>query len=197
MMARKREASRPGWMRPLPVGGESASLLRRPGASAPGRVGFGGAYGVSWIQRARHCAARPPNLARWCSRGVSIRRSTGVAAATSSKTAGRAPDHPRQRLPGGDPDTYQRQKWGSVRVIKDRNLLLMEEGIGRYLVDPPSPSQGYRLAVTYCQNYDPRYGQDLNGPSRVRLEEICSFIRDHVAQEGGNPPNPRSPKKKL
>jgi len=99
-------------------------------------------------------------------------------------------------------DTYQRQKRGSVRVIKDRNLLLMEEGIGRYLVDPPSPSQGYRLAVTYCQNYDPRYGQDLSGPSRVRLEEICSFkicsfIRDHVAQEGGNPPNPRSPKKKL
>lgn len=49
----KRQALRPGWMRPLPVGGESASLLRRPGASAPGPVGFGGAHGVPWIQRAR------------------------------------------------------------------------------------------------------------------------------------------------
>ena len=92
-------------------------------------------------------------------------------------------------------DRYQRQKWGSVRVIKDGNLLLVEEGLGLYLADPPLPSQGSRLAVTYCQHYDPRYGQDLNGPSRVRLEEICSFIRDHMAQEGGNPPNPRSPKK--
>ena len=94
-------------------------------------------------------------------------------------------------------DTHQRQKWGSVRVIKDRNLLLVEEGLGLYLADPPSPSLGYQLAVTYCQHYDPRYGQDLNGPSRLRLEEICSFIRDHVAQEGGNPLNPLSSKKKL
>ena len=94
-------------------------------------------------------------------------------------------------------DTYQRQKWGSVRVIKDRDLLLVDEGLGLYLADPPSPSLGYRLAVTYCQHYDPRYGQDLNGPSRLRLEEICSFIRDHVAQEGGNPLNPLSSKKTL
>ena len=94
-------------------------------------------------------------------------------------------------------DTYQRQKWGSVRVIKDSNFLLVEEGLGLYLADPPLPSQGYRLAVTYCQHYDPRYGQDLNGPSRLRLEEICSFIRDREAREGGNPLNPLSSKKKL
>jgi hypothetical protein len=39
--------------------------------------------------------------------------------------------------------------------------------------------EGYRLAANYCSNYDPRYGNSLNGPSRRRIEEIIDFI-DHV-----------------
>ena len=57
-------------------------------------------------------------------------------------------------------------------MTKDKNLLLVEEGLCLSLADPPSPARGHQLAVAYCEHYDSRYGQDLNGPSRGRLEEI-------------------------
>jgi len=88
-------------------------------------------------------------------------------------------------------DTHQRQKWGAVRVIRDRSLLPVEEGLGLYLAASPSPSDGYRLAVAYCEHYDRRYGQDLNGPSRTRLEELCDFITGRVEREAERGPRTR------
>jgi hypothetical protein len=157
----------------------------------PGRLP---AFGLWVAKRAASSAGTPEGPA-----GELIEEARGLLAATPR--AGARPAradatrlHVRLRA---FQDAYQRQKWGSVRVIKDRNLLLVEEGLDLYLSDPPSPSRGYRLAVAYCEHYDPRYGQDLNGPSRVRLEEICSFIGDHIQQEPGHTLNPRSPNKML
>jgi hypothetical protein len=84
-----------------------------------------------------------------------------------------------------------------LRVVQDRNLLMVEEGLALYLWHHQSPSHGYRLAVTYCEHYDPRYGQGLNGSSRVRLEEICAFIEGRVEHEAGNGSDlPASPTKR-
>ena len=69
--------------------------------------------------------------------------------------------------------------WGVVRIIRDHNLFLIECGLHIYLGHGDTPTEGYRLAVNYCENYDPRYGNSLNGPSRRRIEEIIDFI-DHV-----------------
>jgi len=49
-------------------------------------------------------------------------------------------------------------QWASVRVIHNRNLFLVESGLGLYLWHSNSPTGGYRLAAAYCEHYDPRYG---------------------------------------
>jgi hypothetical protein len=38
------------------------------------------------------------------------------------------------------------------------------------------PTQGYKLAADWTQNYDSRYGNGLNGPSRAKLEELVRFM---------------------
>lgn len=83
-------------------------------------------------------------------------------------------------------DERQRLKWGQVRVIKDWDLLLVEEGLAIALWSSGSPSQGYKLAVDFCQNYDGRYGNGLNGPARDRLLEIMGFIQAQEALESGD-----------
>ncbi|MBK9028552.1 MAG: hypothetical protein IPN98_12230 [Propionivibrio sp.] len=71
---------------------------------------------------------------------------------------------------------YQKQQWGPVRIIKNRNLFLVEEGLRIYLGNADGPSDGYRLAANYCENYDPKYGNGLNGPSLTKLNEIVRFM---------------------
>jgi hypothetical protein len=73
--------------------------------------------------------------------------------------------------------------WGAVRIIRDHNLFLIECGLHIYLAHGDTPTEGYRLAANYCENYDPRYGNSLNGPSRRRIEEIIDFIRHVEARE--------------
>jgi hypothetical protein len=73
-------------------------------------------------------------------------------------------------------DQLKRQAWGSVRVIRNWDLLLVEQGLALYLGHCDSPTDGYRLAVNDCAHYDPRYGTDLNGPSRDRLEALLAYV---------------------
>lgn len=80
---------------------------------------------------------------------------------------------------------YQNQQWGSVRVVHNWNLMLVEEGLGIWLSDRPEPSRGYKLAADYCQNYDSRYGNGLNGPSATKIEEIVRFLFTIEAWEEG------------
>lgn len=71
---------------------------------------------------------------------------------------------------------YKSSSWGQVRLIYNQNLFLVEEGLRIYLWHTDSPSQGYRLAANYCEHYDPRYGNGLNGTSYTRIHEIASFM---------------------
>ena len=84
-------------------------------------------------------------------------------------------------------NAYQKEcksiAWGAVRLIKNWNLMLIEEGLGIYLRNGATPSNGYKLAADYCQNYDPHYGTSLNGPSRAKVEEILQFIMAMEAME--------------
>ncbi len=45
-----------------------------------------------------------------------------------------------------------------------------------YLRRVSSPTEGYKLAADFCQNYDPRHGNSLNGPSRTKIMEIVRFM---------------------
>jgi hypothetical protein len=73
-------------------------------------------------------------------------------------------------------DQLERQAWGPVRMIRNWDLLLVEEGLALYLGHCDSPTDGYRLAVDDCAHYDPHYGTDLNGPSRDRLEVLLAYV---------------------
>ena len=76
-------------------------------------------------------------------------------------------------------------RWASVRLIRDNNMLLVESGLGLYLWHGESPTGGYRLAASYCEHYDPRHGNGLNGPSINRIEEIAGFVLAIETHEKG------------
>jgi hypothetical protein len=82
---------------------------------------------------------------------------------------------------------YKKIGWNSVRLLKNMNLYFIEEGLRIYLWRTDSPSDGYRLAAEYCENYDPMYGSSLNGPSVIKLENILSFMSDIEALEDQQP----------
>jgi len=61
----------------------------------------------------------------------------------------------------------------------------VEKGLALFLGRDISPSDGYRLAVDFCQHHDSRLGNSLNGPSRERIIEISRFIHECERVETG------------
>jgi hypothetical protein len=82
---------------------------------------------------------------------------------------------------------YERRdtRWASVRIIHNRNLFFVESGLSLYLWHCNSPSHAYQLAVSYCEHYDPRYGNGLSGPSAKKIQEIADFTRAVETHESG------------
>jgi len=78
---------------------------------------------------------------------------------------------------------HRESHWTSLRIIENMNLFFVESGIRLYLSHGNSPVDGYRLAANYCEHYDPRYGNGLNGPSVKRIEEIAGFVLAMEAHE--------------
>lgn len=72
---------------------------------------------------------------------------------------------------------HRRQPWAVVRTIKNWNLLLVEKAFAIVLWYSNSPAHGYELAVAYAKNYDSKYGDGLNGPSRTKIMEIMNIIQ--------------------
>ena len=71
---------------------------------------------------------------------------------------------------------FQKQQWGPVRIIHCWPLLLVEQGLALHTGLNYHPSDGYKLSADWTKNYDSRYGDGLNGPSRGKLEELMRFI---------------------
>jgi len=78
---------------------------------------------------------------------------------------------------------FQQQQWGPVRIITCWPLLLVEQGLALYLGQASTPTPGYKLAADFCQHYDSRYGNSLNGPSRTKIMEIVRFMFTYEAIE--------------
>src|SRR5437016_4807308 len=49
---------------------------------------------------------------------------------------------------------YRKQQWGPVRMIRNWDLLVVEEALAILLWHSHSPTHGYTLAAVYCQHYD-------------------------------------------
>jgi len=94
-------------------------------------------------------------------------------------------------------DQYERQRWGSVRLIKSRELLTVETALDCLLQPWASSHLGYRLARLYVERYDSRYGAGLNGriprfqqshDARMRAMaryecSICGYVYDEDQEE--------------
>jgi len=71
---------------------------------------------------------------------------------------------------------FQNQQWGTVRIIHCWPLLLVEKGLALHLGLSLDPGDGYKLAADWTQNFDPQYGNALNGRSRGKLGELVRFM---------------------
>jgi hypothetical protein len=71
---------------------------------------------------------------------------------------------------------FQKQQWGPVRIIHCWPVLLVEKGLALYAGFDRHPTDGYKLAADWTQNYDSRYGNGLNGPSQGKLRELMRFM---------------------
>ncbi len=81
---------------------------------------------------------------------------------------------------------YDKQQRGPVRIINNWNLFLIEDALRIYLRRNVSATEGYRLASDYCQNYDSKYGSNLNGPSLAKINEIARFLSFVEATENSD-----------
>jgi hypothetical protein len=81
--------------------------------------------------------------------------------------------HERARLAQNE---FQNQQWGPVRIISCWPLLLVEKGLALHSGLDCHPGDGYKLAADWVQNYDPQYGNGLNGPSQGKLNELLRFM---------------------
>jgi hypothetical protein len=80
-------------------------------------------------------------------------------------------------------NVFEHHHWGAVRMISNWNLMLVEHALEIYLWYPNSPTHGYKLAADYCQYFDCRFGNGLNGPSREKLKELVQFVLDIESSE--------------
>ena len=71
---------------------------------------------------------------------------------------------------------FKHQEWGPVRIIHCWPLLLVEKGLALHLGLSRDPGDGYKLAADWTQNFDPQYGNALNGRSRGKLGELVRFM---------------------
>ena len=78
---------------------------------------------------------------------------------------------------------FKKQQWASVRIIHCWPLLLVEKGLAIHTGLDRHPSDGYELAVDWTKNFDSRYGDGLNGPSRGKLHELVRFMFSAEALE--------------
>lgn len=90
---------------------------------------------------------------------------------------------------------YKRQSWCFVRLVKNWDLLLIEQALDIVLGHSPTPSDGYRLAADYCQHADARTGYGLSAASTTKISEVRRFMLRQEASEGAPQRAARAPKK--
>ena len=81
-------------------------------------------------------------------------------------------------------DRYEHQRWGAVRIITSRELLVVETSLECVLHPWASSDRGYRLARQYAERYNPRYFNGLIPESAPMVEDIAEFWGRHFLGRG-------------
>jgi hypothetical protein len=72
-------------------------------------------------------------------------------------------------------DEYRSIPYGMVRIIQDKNALIMEDAVQCILSPHSAPSQAYHLARDYAERYNPWYGAGLIPESAPLVMDIVAF----------------------
>jgi hypothetical protein len=78
-------------------------------------------------------------------------------------------------------DEYESIPYGMVRIIRDKNVLIVEHAVRCVLSPHFAPSQAYYLARNYAERYDPRYGTGLIPVSAPLVMDIVDFWCDYYS----------------
>ena len=70
---------------------------------------------------------------------------------------------------------YESIPYGMVRIIQDKNVLIVEDAVQCVLSLYSAPNQAYHLARDYAERYDPRYGTGLIPESAPLVMDIVGF----------------------
>ncbi len=76
---------------------------------------------------------------------------------------------------------YKSIPYGVVRIIQDKNVLIVEGAVQCVLSPYTAPSQAYHLARDYAERYDPRYGTGLIPESAPLVMDIVDFWCDYYS----------------
>jgi hypothetical protein len=72
-------------------------------------------------------------------------------------------------------DRYEQQRWGPVRIIESREVLLIEQALSCLLYPANAADWGYHIAREYAERYNARYGTGLIPESAPMVEDIAEF----------------------
>ena len=76
---------------------------------------------------------------------------------------------------------YKSAPFGMVRIIRDKNVLIVEDAVQCVLSSHFAPSRAYHLARDYAERYDPRNGTGLIPESAPLVIDIVDFWCDYYS----------------
>jgi len=76
---------------------------------------------------------------------------------------------------------YKPIPYGTVRMVQDRDVLILEDAVQCVLSPYSAPNWAYRLARDYTERYDPRYGTGLIPESAPLVMDIVDFWCEYYA----------------
>jgi hypothetical protein len=88
---------------------------------------------------------------------------------------------------------YQRVGWNMVRMLKSKDLVVVEMSLKSVLKSHEAPIWAYQAAKDYAERYDSQHGSGLIPRSAPMVEEIAGFWRKYYGiKEGSLYPGPSS-----
>ncbi len=113
---------------------------------------------------------------------AAVRGMTRYAKEPTTEAA--SPLHGLQSVIWEAQNDFERQQWGPVRIIKSRDLLVIETALECMLRPDVSHILAYDLARRYAERYNSRYGTGLIPESAPMVEDIAEFWGRHVLGRG-------------
>jgi len=79
---------------------------------------------------------------------------------------------------------YEKIGWNMVRMVRSKDLVVVEESLKSVLKPYEAPIWAYHAAKDYAERYDARHGSGLIPRSAPMVDEIAGFWREYFGIKG-------------